>query len=108
MRQTGQVQTLEPRRLLSGAFASVSAHGTLSVVGTAKNDAITISLKNQQVVAHLNGMSLAFPGTIVQRIFANGLGGNDRIVNNTALPSTLLGSGGNDTVRGGSGNDSLD
>ena len=102
------LQSLEPRRLLSAAFASVNSQGTLSVVGTSKNDVITMSLHDGMIVAKLNASSLSFGATTVKRIWVNGFRGNDRIVNNTALPSTLLGSSGNDTLIAGSKNDLLD
>ena len=102
------VQSLEPRRLLAASFASLSSHGTLSVIGTAKNDTITISLTNNMIVAKLNASSMSFAKSSVKRIWADGVHGNDHIENDTALPSTLLGSSGDDTLRGGSGDDSLD
>ena len=48
------VQPLEPRRLLAASFASLSSHGTLSVVGTKKGDTITIVNVNGKVLASLN------------------------------------------------------
>ncbi len=102
------VQRLEPRRLLAASFASLSSHDTLSIIGTTKNDTITISLTNGKIVAKLNSASMSFAKSSVKRIWADGVHGNDNIVNDTALPSTLLGSTGDDTLRGGSGDDSLD
>ncbi len=102
------VQSLEARRLLAASFASLSSHGTLSVIGTAKNDVITISLVNGKIVATLNSASMSFTKSSVKRIWADGVHGNDHVTNDSALPSTLLGSSGDDTLRGGSGDDSLD
>jgi len=106
--QQNLVESLEPRRLLAASFASLSSHGTLSVVGTAKNDTITISLKNSMIVAKLNSVAMSFTKSSVKRIWADGVHGNDHIENNTALRSTLIGASGDDTLRGGSGDDSLD
>ncbi len=97
---------MEARRLLS--FASLNAHGILSVAGTAKNDAITIQFAGANVQAILNGQTLSFNKSDVRRIWADGFGGNDALTNKTSLPSTLIGSSGNDTLVGGSGDDSLD
>src|SRR5262249_21450555 len=53
------ILSLEQRRLLSGAFASLSSRGTLSVAGTSKNDVIVIAATNAAVVAKLNNASLS-------------------------------------------------
>src|SRR5438477_3521001 len=101
------IQWLEPRRLLSASFATISSHGTLSVIGTAKNDVIRVSQIDGQIIAKVNSAAIKFPRSMVKRIWITGFRGNDRVVNDTALPSTVLGSGGDDTLRGGSGDDSL-
>ena len=102
------VQSLEPRRLLAASFASLSSHGTLSVIGTAKNDTITISLINGKIVATLNSASMSFAKSSGQTNLGRWAHGNDHVENDTALPSTLLGSSGNDTLAGGSGDDTID
>ena len=85
------VQLLEPRRLLAASFASLSSHGTLSIIGTTKNDTITISLNNGQIVAKVNSASMSFAISSLKRIWADGVHGNDHVENDTELPSTLLG-----------------
>jgi Ca2+-binding RTX toxin-like protein len=97
---------MESRLLLS--FASLSAHGTLSVVGTNNNDSIVVKFNGAQVQAILNGQTQSFNKSDVKRIFAKGLAGDDRISNQTSRPSTLVGDAGNDSLTGGTGNDSLD
>src|SRR5438067_6813369 len=96
MAPNSHVQSLEPRRLLTATFASINSHGTLSVVGTAKNDAITIEISNENIVANLNATSMKFPTANVKRIFIDGGRGNDRIRNKTSLGSTMVGSRGDD------------
>src|SRR4051812_21991091 len=90
------LQRLERRRLLSGSFASVNAHGTLSIVGTRASDRISISLVGGKLVAKLNGDSIEFDKAKVRRIFIAGARGSDVIRNDTSLPTTLLGSNGDD------------
>ncbi|HEX3357074.1 MAG TPA: calcium-binding protein [Tepidisphaeraceae bacterium] len=107
MRKNTGTEPLEPRRLLSASFASLNPHGTLSIIGTSKNDVITVSLLNGQIIAKLNAASLSFPKSSVQRIWADGFAGNDQITNKTALPSSLIGSSGNDTLTGGTSSDLL-
>ncbi|HEX3357770.1 MAG TPA: calcium-binding protein [Tepidisphaeraceae bacterium] len=101
-------EPLEPRRLLSASFASLNAQGTLSIIGTAKNNSILVQLAGTKVQAIVDGKTLSFAKSSVKRIWADGFGGNDRLTNQTSLPSTLIGSGGNDTLVGGSENDSMD
>src|SRR5689334_15787091 len=99
------LESVEPRLLLS--FASLSSHGTLSVVGTGGTDSITVQFSGTKVQAVLNGATASFNKSAVKRIFAEGLGGNDRIKNKTSLPSTLMGDSGNDSITGGSAADSI-
>ena len=100
------LESVEPRLLLS--FASLSAHGTLSVVGTGQNDSIVVKFNGSKTQASLNGQTLSFNKADVKRIWADGFGGNDTITNKTNLPSMLLGSSGNDSLVGGTGDDSLE
>jgi len=99
---------LEQRRLLAITFAFVDSHGTLSVIGTGKNDVVTVETRQGKIVVKVASVAATFAGATVKRVTVNGFGGNDSIANHTALPSTLLGSGGNDTLVGGSGDDQLD
>jgi Ca2+-binding RTX toxin-like protein len=90
------LQRLERRRLLSGSFASVNAHGTLSIVGTRASDRISTSLVGGKLIANLNGDAITFDKAKVRRIFIAGARGSDVIRNDTSLPATLLGSNGDD------------
>src|SRR5262245_2930279 len=100
--------TLEQRRLLSAAFASLSSHGTISVIGTKKNDSLIVQSSGTKVQAIQNGQVVTFSKSAVKRIWMNGFGGNDHLLNKTNLPSTLIGSSGDDTMVGGSGNDRIE
>jgi Ca2+-binding RTX toxin-like protein len=99
-------ETLEPRRLLA-SFASLNAHGTLSVVGTSGDDHIAVQFTDTTVQAIRNGNTVSFSKSAVKRIWVNGFGGNDSIVNKTNRPSTLIGGAANDVLVGGKGNDLL-
>ena len=99
-------ESIESRLLLS--FASLNVRGTLSVVGTGHGDSIVVKFNGSHVQAILNGQTKSFNKNDVKRIWSEAFGGNDRISNQTNLPSTLIGDGGNDSLIAGSGNDSLD
>jgi len=100
------LELVESRFLLS--FASLSSHGTLSVVGTSKSDSIAIEISGAQVRATVNGQVESFNKSGVKRFWINGFSGNDSITNQTNLPSTLIGSSGNDSIFGGTGRDEID
>jgi Ca2+-binding RTX toxin-like protein len=102
-----RVENLEPRFLLAANFASLSAAGTLSVTGTSASNVIEVAYSGTTVKATLDGASLVFDKTKVKRIWAEGFGGNDKITNGVALPSTLIGDAGNDTLVGNTKGDSL-
>jgi len=101
-------EQLESRVLL--AFASLNSHGILSVVGTSKNNKITVDVNaaTNEVRAVRDGSILSFPFDDVKGIWLNAFNGNDRVFNATGFPSTLIGAGGNDTITGGGGTDSID
>ena len=82
----------------------------LSVVGTPQDDSIVIEPSHGQIRVKLSGTTIGtFSASAFQRIVASGLDGNDTISVNSkiAKPAELHGDGGNDTLRGSSGNDSL-
>lgn len=110
-----QVQTLEPRRLLS-ASVSLAAGGVLTVNGTSGNDVIRITLdavNPRQLDVIVNGATQSFTASSVNSISVNAGSGNDDVevleLNGPInVPMTLLGGSGNDTLVGGSGNDYID
>jgi Ca2+-binding RTX toxin-like protein len=101
-----RIDRLEPRRLLA-AFASLNAAGVLSIVGDANSNNINVVYSLDKVKVTRDGSSLYFTKSKVKAIWAEGFGGNDRITNGVALPSTLIGDAGNDTLIGNTKGDSL-
>ena len=107
-------EPLESRQLLA-VTASLSALGTLSVVGDAQDNVINISRADDGEILINNGEVTVQGGTPTvnntTQIFGFGLDGNDQLTLNEfngALPkATLLGGSGNDLLIGGAGEDFL-
>lgn len=84
-----QLEQLEDRQLLAGSITFNPAQGLVNVVGTHRNDTLTVALNragNVRVV--LSGGDRArgvFPGPEVQGIVFQGNGGHDRVVNRTGI-----------------------
>src|SRR4051794_2892402 len=93
-----QYELLEQRYMRSSSFASISSHGTLSVIGTKKNDAIEVSLNADLVVVRVGSGRMNFPKGKVQRVWVDGFQGNDKIHVSLDKNTTVSGSGGNDTL----------
>jgi hypothetical protein len=92
---------------------------TLFVQGTSESDRIVINARN------LRQMRQQFADQLVERVWVDGLDGNDRVLVSVALSSTvygglgrdtlvggsqtdfIMGGDGNDLLRGGKGNDTL-
>jgi len=90
------------------AFAVVS-NGTLSANGTSASDTITVTPVGPNIRATLNGQSLDFLSSTVQRVSVVGSEGADAITMIAiGLPVTLLGGDGNDSLNGGDVGDVLD
>ena len=117
------------------SFGNITfANGTITATGTESDDVIKVhtyemvfqlfrpigdvAVENQQTVVTItdaagnvrtdaNGAPLqrSFNASSVTLIQANGLGGNDRIVNLTNKLMTMSGGEGNDTLQGGPGNE---
>lgn len=88
-------------------FASLSAGGTLSIVGNDKNNTIAIEHFGNNIRVTRDGASLSFASASVKRLWVETLNGSDSIQNLTSFPSTLQGGDGNDTIVGGTSNDTL-
>ena len=80
----------------------------LVVEGTAGNDVAQVSQAGAVVTVRLNDLVRAFDVSLIDRVLLAGLAGNDQLVNNTGLRSTLIGGNGNDRLVGGNGNDRFD
>jgi len=93
----------------AGVRASVSASGTLSVSGTAGIDTISFATSSRGLTVVGNGAAVnGSPFNGVRRISINGFAGDDRIdASAVAIPVTIFGGLGNDTLTGGRGIDAL-
>jgi hypothetical protein len=94
-------------RILSTDRDLVLENGSLTILGTASDDTIAVRAQSGNIIAQRNAVTESFPAADVQFISINGLDGNDEITNNTALPSTLSGGEGDDTVYGGDADDKI-
>jgi uncharacterized repeat protein (TIGR03803 family) len=87
-------------------------NGLLTINGTAGNDTISVSNDgNGNYVVNENNLAAeTFPIATVQKINANGRGGNDLIIvkRGVAASATLFGGPGNDTLSGRNGGDFID
>lgn len=105
-----QVEMLEDRLVPT---VTVSA-GNILITQTNGNDVAVVSKTavNGRVYYHVtdNGKAYTFDArsrNIHGSVIYNGLYGDDRFTNNTALPTVADGGYGNDVIVGGSGNDTL-
>lgn len=103
----GLMEPLEARNLLSAAW-SLSDDGVLSIVGTRNNDVIVLYRIKDSYALRFNGEVIAavkIRDVTEVRMFGNG--GNDNLRTNAIVRSILVGGEGNDTLRGGRGDDIL-
>src|SRR5262245_35267208 len=105
IREASMLELLEARRHRS---ASLESLGMLRVVGTARDDVISLTASTRRLYVRVNSEEISFRIADVKsiRVFANR--GNDSVnLHNLSVRSTLLGAGGNDQLIGGAGNDVL-
>ncbi|HEV2294503.1 MAG TPA: calcium-binding protein [Tepidisphaeraceae bacterium] len=93
-------------RRLSFSFTRLVG-AELYVNGTAGNDHIIVERVRERVFVNINGVVDGYDASRVQLLSINGFGGDDDIDNNTALPSTIHGGDGHDTIWGGTGDDRI-
>jgi Ca2+-binding RTX toxin-like protein len=79
----------------------------LFVDGTDGNDHIIVERVRQNLFVNVNGIVERFNAADVQFLSISGLGGDDDIINASAIPSTISGGDGADTLWGGTGADVL-
>ncbi len=118
--RTLRFENLQKRELMAVDLAG----GELRISGSASEDQIEISqevrptyvfqsgriqrVTREMVRVDINGNSPRFfDASLVDRVFAEGLGGDDTIHNNTDLPSVIYGNDGDDILRGGTSEDTL-
>ena len=99
---------LEDRRLLAGIFLD-PATDVLTIFGGAENDdARTVMVDSNTFSVTLTGVApQQFEVSDVASIVFIGFAGDDLLSNATALPSQMVGNGGNDRITGGSGVDRI-
>ena len=96
---------LEPRRLLA---ATLDSHGTLSIVATAGNDVVGLSIKSSKLRVGLNSTTQDFSAASVKAISIDLGDGADLLVVGAGVgPVYCLGGLGNDTIYGGDGADTI-
>jgi Ca2+-binding RTX toxin-like protein len=94
---------IHTRRLTTDAGAIDKS--TLYVLGTRRSDAMSVKPRGASVFANVNSASVKFPLSQFFRLEFEGFNGNDRIYNETSIPSTIRGGSGDDELQGGSGSD---
>ena len=96
-------------RRLTVNLAEVALVGddVIQAIGTDGPDTITVTGRSTGgFTVTRNGETTSFGGS-AKAVFVEAFGGDDVIVNNTALPSTILGGAGDDKIAGGAGRDSI-
>ena len=104
------IEPLEPRRLLT----AVLTNGILTITGTSKADLLMVTEDSASVFVNLNSdPAVSFDASQIKSVSIDLAGGNDRtFMQNKGklplrIPALIMGSKGNDTLRGGQKNDSL-
>jgi Ca2+-binding RTX toxin-like protein len=95
-------------RLRAVSGTAVLDQHVLDVAGTGANDAITLSLHGNQIFVNINGTTSRFEASQVQQVIVHSGRGDDAVsIDPGIIGAYVLGSDGNDTLRGGDGKDTL-
>ncbi len=91
------------------SFATLDGQ-TLRVTGTGGNDSIALATSGLNIVATLNGVDVSFPSNAITNVTVDASSGDDlvNLATGFALPTTLNGGDGNDSLFGGAGPDTID
>jgi Ca2+-binding RTX toxin-like protein len=92
---------------VTGAFASRTAAGALTITGTAGNDVIATKQVLGVLFATMAGKTSVFYDRQLVSEVVNANAGNDTVTITGSRGVTINGGDGNDILNGGSGNDSL-
>lgn len=95
------------QRITPSAGVHLNGGGLLKIEGTAGNDVADVSIVDANVVVNFNGTSSTFAAAKVKSILFHGEGGNDAFTNNTSIKALIFGDNGDDSLTGGSGNDTI-
>jgi Ca2+-binding RTX toxin-like protein len=100
-----RAESLESRRLLSSSLVG----SVLTISGTTGNDVIALKLLGGQIRVSDNGAVSKFDAASITAIQISAGAGKDNVSLQGAItiPATILGEGGNDSLRGGGGNDQV-
>jgi hypothetical protein len=93
-------------RRLSGSVGDLRG-SDLFVNGTDGNDHIIVERVRHNLFVNVNGLVERFAAAAVQFLSISAGGGDDDVVNASAIPSTIHGGDGADTLWGGTGSDRL-
>ncbi|MCS7032938.1 MAG: hypothetical protein NZ561_02965 [Phycisphaerae bacterium] len=104
-------ESLERRVCLHAAgqpFATLTSRGTLVLIGLSGDDAFVVfNATSGNIAVNHDGVLQEFNRNRVERIYFDGLGGNDFVQLSVAVRSTMIGGDGNDTLLGGTRQDLL-
>ena len=106
-------QKFEERKLLAGDLSLSLSDGVLTIEGSDQNDLVFVRDYQGEILIRYglrgtgNLEGELFSGDEVSRVVFHGNDGNDVFVNHSDLDTRAFGGQGNDTLRGGSGVDSL-
>ncbi len=100
---------LEPLEARATPAGITFRNGIITVRGTNLDDKCIVSMAGERVKVRLaGGVSITKKFAEAEEIRFFGLGGDDRFINNTELPSSFAGGKGDDFASGGEGDDHFD
>jgi uncharacterized delta-60 repeat protein len=94
-------------RLKAASGTAVLDQGVLDVAGTARDDRIDLTRHPATVEVMIDGERFDFNAGAIGSVLIHSGAGNDRVTVSGAIDTYVLGSAGNDTLRGGDANDTL-